>query len=153
MASQLFGEPFVQAQIKENIKVPCHWPLWGESTCGKGIPPYKGPVMQIFYPFDDIIMCWWWMAQLTINVLTSSTKITFTGLGQFSNQMCICELQSTIHTAWNKFNCLEEEEFKAIQWPEQSREGSECHRGYLGPKGCLSQWFSSENPLLQAWGI
>ena len=25
--SRLFAEPFVQAQIKENIKAPSHWPL------------------------------------------------------------------------------------------------------------------------------
>ena len=29
-ASRLFTQPFVQVQTKENIKVPCHWPLWGE---------------------------------------------------------------------------------------------------------------------------
>ena len=36
MAFQITGvsivKPFVQAQIKENIKAPRHWPLWGEST-------------------------------------------------------------------------------------------------------------------------
>ena len=31
MASQI-AQPFVEAQIKENIKAPHHWPLWGEST-------------------------------------------------------------------------------------------------------------------------
>ena len=29
-ASRLFTQPFVQAQIKESIKAPRHWPLWGE---------------------------------------------------------------------------------------------------------------------------
>ena len=29
-ASRLFTQPFIQAQIKENIKYPRHWPLWGE---------------------------------------------------------------------------------------------------------------------------
>ena len=42
--SWLFTQPFVWAQIKENIKVPCHWPL-----C-------KGPVMRKRFPFDDITM-------------------------------------------------------------------------------------------------
>ena len=32
--SRVFAQPFVQLQIKENIKVPRHWPLWGESTNG-----------------------------------------------------------------------------------------------------------------------
>ena len=30
-ASGLFTKPFVQAQIKENIKAPRHWPCWGNS--------------------------------------------------------------------------------------------------------------------------
>ena len=29
--SRLFTQPFVQAQMKENIKAPRHWPLWGNS--------------------------------------------------------------------------------------------------------------------------
>ena len=29
-ASRLFTQPFIQAQIKDNIKAPRHWPLWGE---------------------------------------------------------------------------------------------------------------------------
>ena len=28
-ASRLFTQPFIQAQTKENIKGPRHWPLWG----------------------------------------------------------------------------------------------------------------------------
>ena len=31
-ASRLFTQPFIQAQIKENIKAPRHWTLWGEFT-------------------------------------------------------------------------------------------------------------------------
>ena len=31
-ASQLCTESFIQAQIKENIKAPRHWPLCGEFT-------------------------------------------------------------------------------------------------------------------------
>ena len=31
-ASRLFTEPFIQAQMKENIKAPRHWPLCGEFT-------------------------------------------------------------------------------------------------------------------------
>ena len=30
--SQVFTQPYVQAQVKENIKAPCHWPLRGEFT-------------------------------------------------------------------------------------------------------------------------
>ena len=35
-ASRLFAQPFVQAQIKENIKTPRHWPLLVESTGDTG---------------------------------------------------------------------------------------------------------------------
>ena len=31
-ASRLFTQPFIRAQIKENIKAPRHWPLCGEYT-------------------------------------------------------------------------------------------------------------------------
>ena len=37
-----FVQPFVQAQIKENTKALCHWPLWGESTGDRWIPFKKG---------------------------------------------------------------------------------------------------------------
>ena len=37
-ASRLFARLFVLAQIKENIKAPPHWSLWGESTGGRWIP-------------------------------------------------------------------------------------------------------------------
>ena len=53
-ASRLFAQPFVQVQIKENIKVPRHWPLWGESTGDHS--PNKGPVTRKIFPFDDVIM-------------------------------------------------------------------------------------------------
>ena len=33
---------FVQAQIKENIKALCHWPLWGEFTGDRWIPLTMG---------------------------------------------------------------------------------------------------------------
>ena len=33
-ASWLSVQPFVQVQIKQNIKGPRHWPLWVESTAG-----------------------------------------------------------------------------------------------------------------------
>ena len=39
---RLFAQPFVQAQIEENIKVPCHWPLWGESIGDHWTPLTKG---------------------------------------------------------------------------------------------------------------
>ena len=47
----LFAQPFFQAQIKENIKSPRHWPLWREPDF-----PHKGPLPPKMFPFDDVIM-------------------------------------------------------------------------------------------------
>ena len=40
--SLLFTQPFIQAQIKENIKAPRHWPLCGEFTGDRWIPRTNG---------------------------------------------------------------------------------------------------------------
>ena len=55
-ASRLFAQPFSQAQSKENIKAPLHWPLWWESTGGPVDSRHKGPVTRKMFPFDDVIM-------------------------------------------------------------------------------------------------
>ena len=41
-ASWLFTQPFIRALIKENIKTPRHWPLWGEFIGDRWIPRTKG---------------------------------------------------------------------------------------------------------------
>ena len=41
-ASWLFTQPFIQVQIKENIKALRHWPLCGEFTGDRWIPRTKG---------------------------------------------------------------------------------------------------------------
>ena len=41
-ASSLYTQPFIQEEIKENIKAPRHWPLCGESTVDRWIPRTKG---------------------------------------------------------------------------------------------------------------
>ena len=45
-ASRLFTQPFIQAQIKENIKAPRDWPLCGEFTGPGEFPTHKGPVTR-----------------------------------------------------------------------------------------------------------
>ena len=41
-ASRLFTQPFIQMQIKENIKALRHWPLCGEFTGDRWIPRTNG---------------------------------------------------------------------------------------------------------------
>ena len=54
-ASRLFIQPFIQTQIKENIKVPRHWFLCGEFT-GTVEFPAQRPVTRKIFPVDDVIM-------------------------------------------------------------------------------------------------
>ena len=54
-APRLFAQPFIQAQIKENIKVPRHWPLCGDFT-GTGEFPAQMASNAENFPFDDVIM-------------------------------------------------------------------------------------------------
>ena len=46
MASQIRSltiiQRFIEAWIKENIKAPRHWPLWGELTSDRWVPHTKG---------------------------------------------------------------------------------------------------------------
>ena len=77
----LFTQPFNKAQIKENIKVPRHWPFVGYSP-ETGEFPHKGPVTRKMFPFDDVIICWdiWWcrgtvMTAREINVRLHNTNL------------------------------------------------------------------------------
>ena len=49
---RLFTEPFVQAQIKGNIKAPHHWPLWGEFTGDLWIPEQRASNAET-------VFIWW----------------------------------------------------------------------------------------------
>ena len=50
-SSRLFTQPFIQEQIKENIKAPRHWPLCGEFTGDRWIPrtnvQYRGKCFHL----------------------------------------------------------------------------------------------------------
>ena len=52
-ASRWFAQPFVQVQIKENIKAPRHRPFWRDFTGDRWIPLTKG---QLGGNVDDVIM-------------------------------------------------------------------------------------------------
>ena len=51
----MFVQPFVQAHIKENIKAPRHWSLWGESTDDRWIPSQISSNAKML-PFGNVIM-------------------------------------------------------------------------------------------------
>ena len=59
-ALRLFTQPFIQAQIKENIKAPCHWPLWWEFTGDRWIPRTDGQ-------WHGNVSIWWRHHGILIN--------------------------------------------------------------------------------------
>ena len=49
----------IQAQIKENIKAPRHWPLWGEFTGDNSPVTGEFPAQRVtrkMFQFDDVTM-------------------------------------------------------------------------------------------------
>ena len=48
--------PFVQVHIKENIKAPRHWHLWGESTGTGGLPSQRASNAENVYIWHVIIV-------------------------------------------------------------------------------------------------
>ena len=50
--SRLFTQPFIQAEIKESIEAPRHWPLCGEFTGDRWIPRTKASNAET-------IFIWW----------------------------------------------------------------------------------------------
>ena len=51
-ASRLFIQPFIQTQIKENIKAPRHWPLCGEFTGTDEFPAQRAS-------YAENVSIWW----------------------------------------------------------------------------------------------
>ena len=55
-ASPLFTQPFIQAQIKENVKAPCHWPLCGEFTGNSAQMASNAANVSIWWRHHDLIL-------------------------------------------------------------------------------------------------
>ena len=63
LASRLFTQPFIQAQIPENTKAPCHWPLWGEFSWAvtSEFPVQRASNAEnasIWWRHHDVFCCW-----------------------------------------------------------------------------------------------
>ena len=54
-ASQITGVSISQAQVKESIKAPRHWPCAGNSAVPGEFPAQRTSNAEMF-PFDDVIM-------------------------------------------------------------------------------------------------
>ena len=62
----------IQAQIKEKVKAPRHWPLWGEFTDDRWIPCTKGQYIYIHININNAEnVSIWWRLHVTSISLTS----------------------------------------------------------------------------------
>ena len=52
----VYSSVFFQAEIKENIKAPRYWTLWGESTGDRWILRTKAQWREKMFPFDNVFM-------------------------------------------------------------------------------------------------
>ena len=93
LASRLFTQRFIQAQIKENIKAPRHWPFWGEFTGDQWI-------LRTEASNAENVSIWWRHHVATIVDLLSfgslethlmnleSIQSTFRSKNNFENDVC-----------------------------------------------------------------
>ena len=68
-ASGLFTQPFIQMQIKENIKAPRHWPLCGEFTGTGEFPAQKAS-------YAENVSIWWRHHDIRFHLVYQSTIIS-----------------------------------------------------------------------------
>ena len=96
-ASRLFTRPFIQAQIKENIKAhQIHrWPVNS---------PYKWPVTRKRFPFDDAIMDYTIISFTFLDHETCSRAFKLHSNGRINpiNHPWMCFIQTTVNHNWWK---------------------------------------------------
>ena len=95
-ASPLFTQPFIRAQIKENIKAPRHWPLCGEFT-GTGEFP-----AQMASNAENVSI--WWRHHVLGYKLNISTGVIFP-TKQFSIKLRMTNLSKS-HECYDRVHVL-----------------------------------------------
>ena len=89
-ASRLFTQPFIQTQIKENIKASRHWPLCGEFTGTGEFPAQRASCAEnvsISWRHRDITSVWVIVCAFTY---ASRPWITGTCICSFSTNLYVC---------------------------------------------------------------
>ena len=122
-ASRLFTQPFIQAQVKEKIKAPSHWPLWGDFTGDRWIPRTRGK----------------WLGKC-FHLMTSSWFVSDLGTLLMIAALCTLAVHTALHAlchrAYSVINVIDVQSNKTY--------------GFHGVKGiskCKPQchhWFTSE---------
>ena len=83
LASRFFTQLFIQAQIKENIKAPRHWPLWGEFIGTGEFPAPKTSSAEnasVWWCHHGSCECFvkWLLGPFSLSVMMSYHKISST---------------------------------------------------------------------------
>ena len=81
-ALRSFTQPFIQALIKENIKPPRYWPLWGEFSGDRWIPCAKASNAEnvsIWWRHHDFVSKYWYKCPFH-NVQQKCYHFIFIGL-------------------------------------------------------------------------
>ena len=92
---RLFTQPFIQAQIKENITAPRHLRLWPLNS------PHKWPVKRKMFPFDDVIMF-----LLPIGLLCVQFGNTFYGIVYLCFRISVTESNAFCVLAHTRFRYM-----------------------------------------------
>ena len=79
----MFGQPLVQVQINENIKAPCHWLLWGESTDDRWIPSQRASNAENTWSCFHLRTSSWLRNTLTLYYLYSRLAVVLSLLTCF----------------------------------------------------------------------
>ena len=93
-ASRLFTQPFIQTQIKENVKAQRHWPLWREFIGDRWIPrTYAQKRGKCFHwmtsscHYTSVDVSKKWPIELRLNV-NHSFFFQWTGTNDSDHDLC-----------------------------------------------------------------
>ena len=94
MASQitywLFAQPFVQAQIKENIKTPRHWPLWGKSPVTGESPSQRASNAEsvLIWCHHAIATIYSVLKATAVSLVSDLILVSRTKIGRYKRDWC-----------------------------------------------------------------
>ena len=71
----MFTQTFVQAQIKENIEAPCHWPLWEEFTSNRWLPRTKGQLRRKCFHLMTSSWFFFWIGQFVTFIKICQSRL------------------------------------------------------------------------------
>ena len=132
------AEPFVQAQIKENIKAPRHWPLWGNPPVIGGFPSQRASNAEN-------VSIWWWhhdflVCSVEIKAWTN-TIVDDRHLFWEDNVRVLVKIHSTLSTHIEKILALFHEVWRGTEFEVLVQEIIHLH-------DLVANWFTSRQLLL-----